>query len=248
MTIAEIHGKLSADQPQACNDRMEDLLTSDVFGTMRYAGWDRGFLDWLRGAEPVTALSGIGSPLNADLPEAGIQNMHFAFWPRLPNGREPDVAILITYSDLRAVLMLIEAKYLSGTSDSEPSEGVDSERRTGNQVADQILGLRALTPAILSTWFGLEHAPPLTDRLHLLVTKDGRLPLSVYMAAARYLPRPWPAAAYWVSWTSLPPHLKPHQADPDPGRAALVRDLLLLLDRKELVPFQAFDGRGGFVA
>ena len=48
MTIAELHGKLSPDRPDRCNDRMEDLLLSDVFGTMKYAGWENGFLDWLR--------------------------------------------------------------------------------------------------------------------------------------------------------------------------------------------------------
>ena len=46
MTIAELHGKLSPERPQGVNERMEDLLTSDVFGTMKYAGWENGFIDW----------------------------------------------------------------------------------------------------------------------------------------------------------------------------------------------------------
>ncbi len=37
MTIAELHGKLAPGRP-AGYEYMEDLLTSDVFGTMRYAG------------------------------------------------------------------------------------------------------------------------------------------------------------------------------------------------------------------
>ncbi len=47
MTIAELHGKLSSSNPNGVNDRMEDLLTSDVFGAMKYAGWENGFIDWL---------------------------------------------------------------------------------------------------------------------------------------------------------------------------------------------------------
>ena len=54
MTIAELHGKLSPNRPNGCNDRMEDLLTSDVFSTMKYAGWQCGFLDWLKSSiDPI---------------------------------------------------------------------------------------------------------------------------------------------------------------------------------------------------
>ena len=35
MTIAEIHGKISSDSLKI-NERLEDLLTSDVFGTFKY--------------------------------------------------------------------------------------------------------------------------------------------------------------------------------------------------------------------
>ena len=50
MTIAEIHGKLRVKNPGGVSERLEDLLTSDVFSTMKYAGYETGFMDWLRSA------------------------------------------------------------------------------------------------------------------------------------------------------------------------------------------------------
>ncbi len=54
MTIAELHGKLSSTRPASINDRLEDLLTSDVFGTMKYAGWENGFLNWIQQSIPAS--------------------------------------------------------------------------------------------------------------------------------------------------------------------------------------------------
>jgi len=51
MTIAELHGKLNPERPAGAHERMEDLLTSDVFGTMKYVGWQYGFMNWLRSAQ-----------------------------------------------------------------------------------------------------------------------------------------------------------------------------------------------------
>ena len=39
MTIAELHGKISPHRSQVLHDRVEDLLTSDIFGSMKYARW-----------------------------------------------------------------------------------------------------------------------------------------------------------------------------------------------------------------
>lgn len=45
MTIAELHNKLPYNDPAALHERLEDLLTSDVFGTMKYVGGQYGSLD-----------------------------------------------------------------------------------------------------------------------------------------------------------------------------------------------------------
>lgn len=67
MTIAELHGKLSSSSPESITDRMEDLLTSDVFGTMKYAGVDCGFLDWLHTAVPMPFVTGL-PPISDQIP------------------------------------------------------------------------------------------------------------------------------------------------------------------------------------
>lgn len=240
MTIAEIRGKLSPDHPYGCHDRMEDLLTSDVFGTMRYAGMSCGFLEWLQGAE-APGIEQVRTLPPRTISSAEIRSTRFAFWPTLPNRREPDVALLLDLADGTSYLVIIEAKYLSGTSDFEVPE-TSEDGRTGNQVADQIKALAELSRDDVRSMFRVGTIPPVAYRLHLFVTADEYLPLPVYRESARHLPTPWPVSAYWLSWTSLPRHLEPHRFHPDPGRAAMIDDLLALLHRKGLLPFSAFSG------
>jgi hypothetical protein len=241
MTLAELHGKLSPDHPEAIRDRLEDLLTSDVFGTMRYAGWECGFLNWLLQAQAATPRSPVS--LRELLASDAIERVEIAFWPTLPNGREPDVALLIQHRDHFSELVVVEAKYLSGTSDFAVAEGIDDRGRTGNQIADQLRGMAALTEDEIATWFNLSRPRTVRQYLHILVTKDVVLPRIVYHVAARHLPLPWPVSAYWLSWTSLAAQLTPHAASADLGRAALLGDLLSLLERKALVPYRGFAPR-----
>ena len=53
MSIVEIHGKLSAE----AHEGLEDLLTSDVFGTMLYAGWQPAFHAWMSEAQGAPSLT-----------------------------------------------------------------------------------------------------------------------------------------------------------------------------------------------
>ena len=41
LTVAELHGKLSRSGSNV-HDRLEDLLTADVFGPLRYSGGPAG--------------------------------------------------------------------------------------------------------------------------------------------------------------------------------------------------------------
>ncbi|MGH7136841.1 MAG: hypothetical protein ACREHD_13965, partial [Pirellulales bacterium] len=117
------------------SDRMEDLLTSDVFGTMRYAGVECGFLDWLHTAAPMPFTADL-SAIRDLIPAQNLRGVLLAFWPKLPNGREPDLILLFNY-DGTAVLIVVEAKYLSGMSDFEAANQSDNVL-TGNQIVDQV--------------------------------------------------------------------------------------------------------------
>lgn len=239
MTIAELHGKLSGTDAAKCHDRMEDLLTSDVFGTMQYVGWEHGFLKWLHGAKFAGL---IGTDQIAELiPLANLESIHFAFWPRLPNQREPDVVLLFEYSS-SCSLLLVEAKYFSGTSDFETEEDVDHFGRTGNQIADQINGLASVSDEWVRSTMTVNELAPIKHRIHLFVTANVMFPSPVYREAAKHT-GPGNVSAFWLSWTFLCEFLETELAEiDDVGRAAQIVDLVRLLNRKGLVPFRGFRG------
>lgn len=103
MTIAEIYGKISSSGSNI-SDRSEDLLTSDVFGCLRYIPFKEGFQKILAQAQRRTD----SERLSITSTNNGVK-VHF--WPRLENNSEPDV--LIRFGDH---LIIIEVKYLSGKS------------------------------------------------------------------------------------------------------------------------------------
>jgi len=74
MTIAEIHGKIS-DAGSNLSERMEDLLTSDIFGCMRYLPADKALLPLLN-----TARSFHGKSFNI---QDKVIKTHYSFWPGL---------------------------------------------------------------------------------------------------------------------------------------------------------------------
>ena len=136
MTIAELHGKLSPKRAGGFYERIEDLLTSDVFGTMKYAGWEYGFLDWLRSARGPTEnciSATLVFPSDEEMSHADYQ-----FWPMLKNGREPDLLIALHQKSGKLVLIIVEAKYLSGPSNFEMEGEFTTAGVTGDQLADQI--------------------------------------------------------------------------------------------------------------
>jgi hypothetical protein len=243
MTIAELHGKLA---PDSAHERMEDLLTSDVFGTMKYAGWEYGFLDWLLKAEPAP-IEPVPPPISTWFSLDTIIDVEFSFWPKLKNGREPDLALLFQFDTEDPLLVLIEAKYFSGTSDWEEADSVVATELTGNQIADQVLGLRSMSEKECLEWFqsstnvGEPAAPRGLRRIHLFVTMHTNLPTYSYELSTRKLVGPWPIPAYWLPWTSLAECLEKYLPHPDKGRAALLDDLCKLLGRKELTPFHGFN-------
>ncbi len=245
MTIAELHGKLAPGQPGGVHERMEDLLTSDVFGTMKYAGWERGFLDWLLQAEPAP-VEPPPAPISSYLTGATIGAVGYRFWPRMANGREPDLALLFEFDQEDPLLIVVEAKYLSAAGDGAEEGKRQRGGLTGNQIADQVRGLSEMTAQELGHWF--EAAPAVgglpagthVRRIHLYVTTHAALPEGDYEQAQARLGSPWPLPAYWLSWTWLADCLSHHLEGPERCSRELITDLHRLLLRKGLVPFRGF--------
>ena len=106
---------------------MEDILTSNVFGLLRYVQPQQGILQYLGLAEaedkkkPLKYLSSL-----SEIPQKSIEYQFWPWWEE-PNcyGCEPDVVIKLEIPDKQDLLVLIEAKYLSGKS-SEADESYDA--------------------------------------------------------------------------------------------------------------------------
>ena len=137
MTIAELHGKISGSGSNL-NDRLEDLLTSDVFGGLLYAASWEPLEKWLVQA------SNIGQQtLKEVFPEfCDICRVVMVFWPS--GGclrREPDVVLRIETTAGKKYGLCFEAKYLSGKS-NRPDEAKDEDSAVativpGDQLAAQ---------------------------------------------------------------------------------------------------------------
>lgn len=108
MLMALLKGKLSREQ-----ENMEDILTSNVFGLLKYRPEEVALLPFLRLARTPEDVA----PL-ADLPNG--KTAEYEFWPKWSTATgvfcQPDVVLRLTVPDGPRKLVLIEAKYRSGKS------------------------------------------------------------------------------------------------------------------------------------
>jgi hypothetical protein len=211
---------------------MEDLLTSDVFGCLRYLPPQTGLLPFL-----LTARSVQGREFKL-IP--GISKVHSLFWPWLNfKGRsscEPDVLLGLEDDQGRMHLVMIEAKYHSGIS-SEADEGEDPR----HQLARELDTLRAVTGPI----FGLDKATIIGSRTLIFVTADMAMPRADMLSGLAEFAanREEEAEIFWTSWRQLIAVLKHALTNEiDDGRQwVLDEDMLALLARKGLFMFSGVE-------
>lgn len=122
MLQAQLHGKLKREE-----EDLEDLLTSNVFGTMQYIPYDEGILPLLRKAESERK--------NPFLNIGKISKIDYNFWQPLAeqncNLCIPDVLIDITEENGNRTTILVESKYMSGKS----SKANDDDENPHDQLA-----------------------------------------------------------------------------------------------------------------
>ncbi len=94
MYLAELRGKLSPSI-----ERMEDMLTSNVFSFFKYAPRE-------------VFLKGYLGDLGFEVSERDASKAEFMFWPRFEDNTEPDLVLIVG-----DYYLLIEAKYYSGFAD-----------------------------------------------------------------------------------------------------------------------------------
>jgi len=94
MYLAELHGKLSSRV-----ERMEDVLTSNVFSFFKYSSRD-------------IFLKGYLNELGFTVSDQEAEEAEFKFWPVFEDGTEPDLVIIVG-----DYYLLFEAKYFSEFSE-----------------------------------------------------------------------------------------------------------------------------------
>ncbi|MEE4600621.1 MAG: hypothetical protein V2J65_05030 [Desulfobacteraceae bacterium] len=127
MYLAELHGKLSRNI-----ERMEDILTSNVFSFFKYARRDIFLKPYLENV--------LGIPFTAE----DLRETDFVFWPSYDDGTQPDL-VMITGS----YYLLFEAKYFSdfGKETAKRKDQVTREIEGGSLEAKR-LGKRFVFVAV----------------------------------------------------------------------------------------------------
>lgn len=130
--IAEIKGKISSSGSNL-SDRLEDKLTGDVFGALRYLKFNRGLRQLIEntkfyyknGQTPIEEINILG--------EIGDSYWHknIKFWPY---DEEGEIDLLLEFE--KAVIG-IEVKYLSGLSsdDDIDNSANDDKKKSSNQLS-----------------------------------------------------------------------------------------------------------------
>ena len=226
MTIAEIRGKISSAGTNL-SEKMEDLLTADVLGCMRYVPAHKVLVPFLR-----TAKSFRGNILT--VPER-IVKVHYSFWPWIKlknrNPCEPDVVLGLETEDGLMHIVLIEAKYYSGLSSEE-----DEYAAPNDQLARELDNLDAIACATLGWKLDLH----ISSRTLLFVTPDMGIPRDLLAQSLSEYKRKRHIEGdiFWASWRFLPYILERNlEKETVPEHAAVLEDMLKLLLRKELLMF-----------
>ncbi len=113
MLQALLHGKLSREQ-----ERMEDLLTSAVFGRLKYLPPEVGLFRFLEKAEATDCSM---PPLANLCSEYAGATVEYEFWPAWTDNDdcspcEPDLLLRINGHGGQRAIIAIEAKFKSGKS------------------------------------------------------------------------------------------------------------------------------------
>jgi hypothetical protein len=231
MVHAELHSKLSQDGAGA-HERMEDVLTSNVFGLIRYLPPESGLIPWLERSEPF----GLHPPLRIEGTAPVI-----TFWPELGTG-EVDVMISVPGEQGDVDLVAVECKFESRKSGRAADAGSDtpvgcSTPREADQLAKYAHGLRAGKYAK-----ELELGRSVRRLSLVYLTDDTIAPTAELSESATAMGALCERVQlYWLSWDTLHMVLRNGRAEiANPGLRLVADDLMKLLERKGMRSFLGF--------
>jgi len=227
--IAEIHGKVSSSGSNI-NDRMEDLLTSNVFQLLRYLPIELGILPVLSSAENSHDEEQRRTFLIAN----GVNNVSYYFWRRF-NNWEPDVFIELKQDENILANIMVEAKYLSGKSGSAVYEEEDGAELYVAH-SDQLEKL----------WSALKDHSKCTPYYLFYLTMDWVMPIpSIDESIKAIADDNCRDSIYWLNWQSI--HTTINEIV-QKGKGSLSRaeeliltDILELLNKKGLKEFSGIN-------
>ncbi|MGZ7443477.1 hypothetical protein [Paenibacillus sp. TH7-28] len=217
--IAEIHNKISCTGSNL-SDRLEDQLTGDFFGAIRY-------LPFQQGLEHVLAAVRLEDDVQA--PDSGwrklldsIQDFDYTlhFWPRYTEG---EIDLILEHSD---VIIGIEVKYYSGiSSDDEELEEVSPEVSSHQlaRYARMLEDIRNGRPAYLV----------------FLAPFEILLPVEADIKSRAIIPLSIPLG--FLAWQNVLEQLQTvGTASYDRGQQMIIRNLTDLLKKKGFERFHGF--------
>ncbi len=217
MTIAEIYGKISSSGSNL-STRLEDLLTSDVFGPLRYLPFTKGILCVLGEARLYSdSEKKLWEKLKGSFPD-GTSDSKVYFWPRTGDS-EPDVLVKCS-----SHLLMIESKYLSGETGNYDGEN--------HQLAKEFLDL-------------VRYKGEFTKRSLIYLTADRILPKDYIGSGHRHVCErhkdDYQESTYWLSWFDVHKTVsKLLSTEEDRYRKLILKDIKELLYKKGLRGFEGF--------
>ena len=214
--IAELHGKISGTGSNL-HDRLEDQLTGDIFGSLRYLPYELGIAPILLAAKVPASVVERGAP------DVWIDRIEF--WPREPLG-ELDVRI-----DLDEAVIGIEVKYQSPLSSDDDAgysgdTGEEADRSSVNQLSRE--------SKIVREWAGTRKKAFL-----ILVARDSECSRIVSDVTARNLIAGG-VELLSVSWQEILLVLEKQQSG-NPVYSCILKEMAALLRRKKFERFHRFD-------
>lgn len=215
MLDALLRGHLSREQ-----ENMEDILTSNVFGLLKYLPAEKGLLPFLAGAEDIDG----EMPLAFLAKAQGVEEQRYEFWPNWnytgEGTCEPDLVLRLSWPG-RKLLIVVEAKFHSGKS-SGPDE--KSEALKDQLAREWDNGVRVAQAEGREPWL-------------VYVTTDAGCPVrdlreSIAEYKAKRNDEP-PPRILWLSWRRIS---EVYRDSTDP----ILVDLMRLAKRLNLVSFSGF--------
>lgn len=217
MLIAELYGKISSSGSNL-SDRLEDNLTGDVFGVLRYLPFHIGMAQILRSAR-IEGLLRL-----ADRTELTFWGDRIRFWPYHEEG-ELDARL-----ELDDAVIGIEVKYLSGLSSDDEVDNTSEKpyEESRNQLSREA--------RIVKDWAGSKKKAYL-----IFIASDSACSAVCGNAQERNIIANGVSLGY-VSWQEILLLLFDLYASvTDSFQKLMLEDLIHLLQRKGFERFRSFD-------